>query len=398
MAAQIFGDAFNIQMAARQHERLAAFDGPRKMDLRQQILDTPKALRATLENGRPEFELVIRRVRWDEGPVVIVGTGSSFPVALTGAHAFETMLGWEALARTPIDFMADTLPLLRPRSVVLAVSNSGESFETLEAANAARARGAVVLALTSVATSALAKMADLVFQLRSGPVDESARTGPVNLGAVLCQQAAMGYICLVAARTLKRHRRQFDVLEEEFAELPALVEWNQAQMRDAVRALASQVKASPNLLLVGAGFYFPAALQVAVLLKQLSAELGKGLLPPQVTGIDAAGLGEGGLDPCHNDAAVTFLSGSHCRSRKKLHALARSMKRAGVKVFSVTDSNDRELSAASTLSLLVPALTEMLGSTLALAVFQSMAFQAAHRLGLRAERRLGAPPIELGRP
>ena len=97
------------------------------MDRRQQILDVPRSLRDTLEKGRLEFESVIRRVRWGEGPVFMVGTGSSFLAALTGAHAFEDLLGWRVIAQAAGGFNVDGLPVTRPRSVVLALSNSGES-------------------------------------------------------------------------------------------------------------------------------------------------------------------------------------------------------------------------------------------------------------------------------
>ncbi len=63
------------------------------MDVRHQIRSMPHALQETLEKGRPEYDEVVRRTRWSDGPLFIVGGGSSYPAALLGAYAFEELLG-----------------------------------------------------------------------------------------------------------------------------------------------------------------------------------------------------------------------------------------------------------------------------------------------------------------
>lgn len=334
---------------------------PQTVDLRQQILDSPRALRETLEKGRPEFESLVRRVPWGCGPIFMVGSGSSYLAALSGAYAFESLLGWPVIARPSSDFEACAASVLRPRSVLLALSNSGETSATLEAARAARSRKAVVLALTNNPGSSLAALADLVFLLRAG------EAGAASPQAVLCQQAALGFISLVAARTLKRHYDQLDVLEREFAKLPANVEWIQVQLLDAVRALAAEIKNVASLSVVGGGFYHPVALQAALLLK------GNSQVPAQ--GFDEDAFHERAGTPAPGDSALLFLSGSHCRTKNKIHALAARARKAFTKTLSITDGNDRELQNSSTLSVLLPELTEMVGPTLALALLQSVACQ-----------------------
>lgn len=346
---------------------------PKTLDLRQQILDSPRALRDTLEKGRPEFESLVRRVPWGEGPIFMVGSGSSYLAALTGVYAFEGLLGWPVIARPSSDFESYAIPVLRPRSVLLAISNSGETVATLDAVRAARSRKAVVLALTNNPASALAGMADLVFMLRSG------ETGTVGFQTVLCQQAALGFIGLVAAGTLKRHHAQLDVLDEEFGKLPGHVEWIQLQLLDAVRALAAEVKNAASLSVVGGGFYHPIALQAALLLKEVSR------VPAE--GFDEDAFHEGALASVPGDSTLLVLSGSHCRAKKKIHALAARAKKAVAKTLSITDANDRELQNSSTLSVLLPELTEMAGSTLALALLQSAAAQMAGGQSSGLQRR-----------
>jgi glucosamine--fructose-6-phosphate aminotransferase (isomerizing) len=348
------------------------------MDLRQQILDTPRALRETFEKGRPEFESLIRRVRWGDGSIFMVGAGSSYIATLTGAHAFETLLGWPVVARPSVDFESYGLAVLRPRSVVLALSNSGETAETLDAARSARTRGAVVLAMTNNPASQLAQMADLALLLHAGSPSES------GLQTILCQHAALGYLSWVAALTLKRHHQQLDVWKEEFAKLPDHVEWIQTHFADAVRALASELKGLRNLTVVGGGFYYPVALEAAVMLTRLAHAPAEGK--------DVAALQGADLPLASEDSAVLLLSGSHCRLKKKIHAVLAQAKQTRERTYAVTDNNDRELSRAAKLSILLPELSEMTGSILTLALLQSVASQMARSLA-REVSHTSAPPL-----
>lgn len=343
------------------------------MAFKQGFKDLPRALRETLETGWPEYQALVRRTRWGEGPIYMVGAGSSQIACMTGAYAFEGLLGWPVIVRAPVEFGTYTIAAVRPRSVVLAVSPSGDSDETRDAARAAQSRGAVLLALTSDSTSPLAKMADGVFLLRAG--EEHG----LRVKTAICQHAALCSIGLAAARTLKRQHPELDILEEEMRNLPGHVEWVLTQLPDAVRSFASELGGLRSLTVVGGGFYFPVALQGALLLREMTdifAE-GRGLedfrgLPPEIL---------------KRDSAVVFLSGSRCRVKKTIRQLVGPAKGAGAKILSVTDSNDRDLAERSTLSVLLPVLSEMAGSTLTLALLAWVACHAAREEEPHADRR-----------
>ncbi len=337
------------------------------MDLRQEILDIPRALEETLEKGRAEFEALVRATRWGDGPITMVGSGASFFAALTGAYAFEGLLGWPVVAYPAMVFHSYALSILRPRSVFLAISRSGESGATLEAARAARSRGAVVLALTHNPSSPLAETADGVFLLRVG--EESS----VGIKTAICQQAAIGYISLVAARVLKRHHPLLDTLDAEFRKLPGQIEWVFAQLPDAVRAFTQQLRGFGRLDVVGGGFYHPTALEWAQALRGLSA-------------LDAeahewAEFRESFSENPNREVALVILSSSRCRLRKDIHQAAGRMKRAGAKILSVTDTNDRELANDSMFAVLLPVLSEIVGATLTLALLDLVASQIAREQG-----------------
>ncbi len=343
------------------------------MSVKQEILDIPRALRETLEKGRGEYEMLARGTRWGEGPIYLVGSGLSYLAGLSGELAFEELLGWPVVLRRAVDFQAYSASSIRPRKVLIAISQSGESPETLEAAQAARTRGAVVLALTGSAASSLARMADGVFLVRAG--------GGSGLGmkATVCQQAALGYLSLVTARALKRPHPALDALEGEFEKLPEQTEWVLAQLLDAVRVFAAELKGLRELLLVGAGCYYPVSLLEAHLAREIMQIGAHGFHPEDL------GVGKGLVE--RGEFAVVFLSGSHCRERKKVHEASARVKKTGAKVLSVTDANDQELARRSAVALLLPGTSEIVGSTLTLALLQWLNYHSAVERGADPEGR-----------
>ncbi len=325
------------------------------MDRKQEILDLPRWLRATFEKGRAEYEALVRQTRWGDGPLFVVGSGSSRLVGLTGAYAFESMLGWPVIVRAPGDFTAYSLAVLRPRAILLAISQSGENVETLEAARAARARGATLLALTSNLESSLAAIADGVFHVPAGE-----RQGFTSRIAV-CQHAALSFIALVAAQALKRHHPQLAAVEAEFEKLPEHIEWVLTQMPDAVRSFAGELRGLEYLAIVGGGFYHPVALQWELSLSRETGMRAAGFSPEEFT--------PRGLLRREGDGAV-FLSSSRCRLKKAVNQLAAKAAKERLRVLSITDRNDRELASRCALGILLPTLSEMVGFSLTLALLE----------------------------
>jgi glutamine---fructose-6-phosphate transaminase (isomerizing) len=321
------------------------------MDARKEIREIPRALKQTFEKGRPEFEALVRQTRWGTGPLYLVGNGPQYFSALTGVRAFEELLGWPVIARRAGEFAAYSESLMRPRTVLLAVSADGASSETVDASREARSRGAALLALTAVPTSPLAEMADGVFLVRGA---EETLTG---LAAHFCVQAAMGFISLVAACVLKRHHQKLDDLEQEFKKLPEDAEWILTRYTDALSLCAEELEGHSALTVVGSGHYYPAALQAAWALRNL-------------TSLDAAALEveefHAQTSPRQAHNPVLFLSGSRCRMKKRIRDAAQKAKAGERKVFAVTDANDQDLAGLSSPAVLLPARSELTGSTLGL--------------------------------
>jgi len=332
------------------------------METRAKILEIPRLLRDTLEKGAHEYEPLIRRVRWGESPIYICGCGASLPLGAAGAYLFEWLAGWLALARSASIFEAYSVLALRPRSVVLVLSTSGEDPESLETARLARSRGAVPLALTRQAGSPLAKACEGVFLTRDEGAEDSA-------AAAVCQLAALSSIVLTAARLLKRSNVGLDSLEEELRRLPEQMEWSFTQLRDALRSLAGELRALERFWLVGGGLYHPVVARMAWRFGASGAIQGEG--------IEASEFLSGPLPHLSRGEAALFVSGSRLRARRLLHEAAAQVKVKGGRLFSMTDTNDRELVNRSDMAVLLPPVSEVGGSVLALALLELMATSGA---------------------
>lgn len=328
------------------------------MDAKQEIVNLPRTLADTLEKGQPEYEVVLRRTRRGEGPIYLLGGGTSWYASLTGVHAFETLPGWPAVARSPAGFAAYSIKLLRPGLVVIAVSPSSESCPVWEVARAARARGASFLILTNKPESPLARIADGVLRLR---------TDSEGSGAVVCEQAAISYLGLIAARIFRKHQPPFEVVAEEFRKLPGEIEWMLNQMSDAVGSFASELVASRRVYVLGGGFYHPSALQGEHLFREVGRE---------AQALDSAESAS--LDRLDRDSVVLAISGSRCRVKSAIHEALQRIGKSGVKILAITDSNDRELTEISALAMLLPNLSEMVGAVVASVLIHCVAYQMAH--------------------
>ncbi len=337
------------------------------MDTRAKILEIPRFLRDALEKGVHDYETLIRRVRWGESPVYICACGASLPVAMAGAYMFEWLAGRPTLALSAKVFEAYTVSTLRPRSIVLVISASGEDPDALEIARLARSRGAVPLALTRSAASPLAEACEGVLLTWEEGAEDSAATA-------FCQLAALSNIALVAVRFLKPTAAGIEALEEELKRLPEQLEWCFTQLSDALRSLAHELCTWDVLYLAGGGPYYPVAERAA---RRLSAFSGI-----HCVGIEASQITSGPLLRLGSREGVVFVSGSHLRMKRAVHQAAAQLKAGGAKIISLTDGNDRDLVDRSHMAILVPSLSEVGGSMLALALLDLLiTYAAKHAAG-----------------
>lgn len=326
------------------------------MTLKQQISSIPDALGETLEKGRTEFEAVIRQTRWGDGAIFLTGSGASSLAAQAGAYAFESFAGWPVVSRPAHEFRAYTIGTMRPRSVLLAVSQSGETAETLDVAESAKRRGAIVLAVTGNPESALGKMAQGVFLVRAGQEK--------NVASFLCQQTALSYLGVRTARLLKRPEKHLAGVEADLEKLPEQADWVLGKLHDVFRAFAAELRGAAGFPVIAGGFYRPAARAWALLVRASCRA--------QVEAWDPGEFQPNFLAPGPGQPVV-ILSGSRCRMKKEIQQVVNACSQLKLRILSVTDSADHEVTKPSALAVMLPAVSEAAGSVLGFVLLASVA-------------------------
>jgi DNA-binding MurR/RpiR family transcriptional regulator len=272
----------------------------------------------------------------------------------------ESFLGLPVVAHPVEVFQSYGLSLLRPRSVLIMISAACESPEAQELARSAQERGCTLVVLTNTADRPLTNLADHVFLTRAEGDAESPTV-------TVCMHAALNFLAFEVARVLKRPQPQWDLVEEEFDQLPGKLEWVFTQLPSVVRSLAAEVVRVPGLRIVGGGFYHFPAWRAARRMRFLAG------LPAEA--LEASDFWSGRAHWARRDDALLFLSGGHSKIKKLVHRSAAQARINGARVLSLTDSNDRELAEGSDLAILIPSLLEPTACTLTMFMLEWLAME-----------------------
>jgi glucosamine--fructose-6-phosphate aminotransferase (isomerizing) len=196
--------------------------------------------------------------------VSILACGTSYHAGLVGKQLIEAMAGWPCEAEVASEYRYRH-PLVRPGDLIIAVSQSGETADTLAAARDAKEKGARVLAICNVVGSSLERMADATLNTLAGP-----EIGVASTKAFTSQLAAF---YLLASYFGQRGNRSDPVELKRFTEeLVAIPSMMETVLRDdsQIRDIAAELIRSHSMLYLGRGLSFPMALEGALKLKELS--------------------------------------------------------------------------------------------------------------------------------
>lgn len=197
--------------------------------------------------------------------IVLLACGTSHHAALTGRYHIERLAKIPTVVELASEFRGRDA-MCGPGDLVIAVSQSGETLDTLVAAKEAKAKGAKILAIANVIGSAIPRMADAVFYTHAGP-----EIGVASTKAFTTQLANV----LMLAIWLGRRRNTLEEdhageLIEALARLPQMMADTLAGTRQLVANLARRYVEARDVLYLGRGLSFPIALEGALKLKEIS--------------------------------------------------------------------------------------------------------------------------------
>jgi glucosamine--fructose-6-phosphate aminotransferase (isomerizing) len=229
----------------------------------KEIHEQPQAIRSALAHARGALaELADAVVRAPQ--VYLLGVGTTYYVALYGQYAFAKYAGVAVLPVSSDEFRF--LDRSGPDSLVLAISQSGETYDTLVSLRHARERGAKTAAIVNVIGSSIARLVDYPVLQGSGP-----EVCVVSTKAALVQMVLLTLLAAevgVRRGVLSEERRA--ELERAFASLPAEIEAFLNEQSGVVRAVAYRHATQHNWLFLGRGPYYPIALEAALKVKEVA--------------------------------------------------------------------------------------------------------------------------------
>jgi glucosamine--fructose-6-phosphate aminotransferase (isomerizing) len=340
----------------------------------KEIYEQPRAAADTMR-GRVQPEggtVVLPDVQLDPEVVagiqriVLVACGTSYHAAIVGRFMMERLAGVAAEVDLGSEFRYRDA-VLGPETLVVALSQSGETADTLGAVKSARAKGAPIVGITNVVGSALSREATGTLYTHAGPEIgvASSKTFTATLVA-----------CYLLALWLGRRRGMLLAVDgrkhiQGLLELPRLMEQT-LEMENAVAELAREVSRHKNFLFLGRGINYPLALEGALKLKELSYV--------HAEGYPAGEMKHGPIALIEDGFPVIALAPRDASYDRMMSNLEEVRARDG-RVIAIGHEGDRELRAKADLMLAIPPAGDLLTPMLLAIPMQLLAYHMAVRLG-----------------
>ncbi len=344
----------------------------------KEIMEQPETVRATLR-GRLLFEEGTARLNGLNLPpdacadirrIVVVACGTSWHSGLVGRHVIEDLTGIPVQVEYASEYRYRR-QLGLPGTLTIAISQSGETADTLEAMRAARAAGSRVLGIVNVVGSTIARESDGGIYLHAGP-----EIGVASTKAFTSQIVALVMLGLYVGRQRGLDATRGRDLVCRLAQLPQLVRRALA-LDSEIQALAARYSTTPNFLYLGRGVNFPVALEGALKLKEISYI--------HAEGYPAAEMKHGPIALIDENMPVVFVAPKDEVYPKVLSTM-QEVKARGGRIIAVTTEGNGDLGHLADHQLRVPASAPLLSPLVTTIPLQLLAYHIAVLRGCDVDR------------
>jgi glucosamine--fructose-6-phosphate aminotransferase (isomerizing) len=298
--------------------------------------------------------------------LTIVACGTAWHAGLIGRYAIERL----ARIHVDVDYGSEYRyrdPVADARTLMIVVSQSGETADTLAAVDAAHERGAQVLAICNVVDSSIARRADHVLYTHAGPEISVASTK-----AFTTQLAAL-YLLAV---WLGRRKGSLSAADEAryvqaLVGLPLLME-TALKEEDKIAPIARQIASASDMLYLGRGVNYPVALEGALKLKEISYI--------HAEGYPSGEMKHGPIALIDESMPVLVLAPKDDVYEKTVSNLMEVQSRGG-RILAISDGIDEQLARISEWSLVVPRTESLFMPVLLTVPLQLLAYHVAVERG-----------------
>tara|TARA_R110002126_G_scaffold30602_1_gene99764 strand:- start:18179 stop:20035 length:1857 start_codon:yes stop_codon:yes gene_type:complete len=303
--------------------------------------------------------------------IIIVACGTSWHAGLVGEYLFEDM------ARIPVEVEYASEfryrnPIITNKDVVIAISQSGETADTLAAIKLAKSKGAFVFGICNVVGSSIARETHSGAYTHAGP-----EIGVASTKAFTTQITVLTLIALklgkanksLADHTFENYIKKMQLIPKQVEEL--------LNIDEHVKSIAAVYKDSKNCLYLGRGFNFPVALEGALKLKEISYI--------HAEGYPAAEMKHGPIALIDENMPIFVIATNRGHYEKVVSNIQEIKSRAG-KIIAIVTEGDTQVKAIADHVIEVPDTEEALTPLLTTIPFQLLSYHIAVMLGKNVDQ------------
>lgn len=343
----------------------------------KEIFDQPRCLRDCMSGRLFDDEVVLSAVRNNRARLlsatrfIIVACGTSWHAGLVGKQLIEHF----CKIPVEVDYASEFRyrdPVIYPTDVVIAISQSGETADTLAAIKLAKERGACIFGIVNAVGSSIARETDTGIYIHVGPEIGVASTKAFT-GQLTC--LTLLTLALAEAKGTVNHD-EFLSLTRELRQIPDKIDAI-LKKNDDIKNLARVYTYASNFLYLGRGWNYPVALEGALKLKEISYI--------HAEGYPAAEMKHGPIALVDNMMPVLFIA-THHQGYEKIVSNMQEVKARGGRIIAVITEGDDSMAKIADETISIPATLAPLAPLLTVIPLQLLAYHIAVEKGLNVDQ------------
>ena len=303
--------------------------------------------------------------------IVIVACGTSWHAGLVAEYIFEDLCRIPVEVEYASEFRYRN-PVIYPGDIVLAISQSGETADTLAAIELAKSQGATVLGVCNVVGSSIARASDAGSYTHAGPEIGVASTKAFTAQLTVLTMMAL----LIGYEKGSISQKTYHSLLQEMSAIPDKVE-KALQLDAKVKYIASIYQDAPNAIYLGRGVNFPVALEGALKLKEISYI--------HAEGYPAAEMKHGPIALIDEAMPVIFIA-TQDGSYEKVVSNIQEVKARKGQVIAIVSEGDTLISEIADHVLEVPAASQLLMPLISVIPLQLLSYHIAVMRGCNVDQ------------
>ena len=346
----------------------------------KEIFEQPKSVLDTMRGRLLVDEGIIKMAGiWDylekftkAERIIIVACGTSWHAGLIGEYLIEEF------ARIPVEVEYASEfryrnPIITSKDIVIAISQSGETADTMEAIKLAKSKGAFVFGICNVVDSSIARYTDAGAYTHAGP-----EIGVASTKAFTAQLTILSLLALKLGKhngNLSNH--DFMNLVAELDAIPKKIEEVLKSTHDYLKEIAKDFVESTNFLYLGRGYNFPAALEGALKLKEISYI--------HAEGYPAAEMKHGPIALIDENMPIVIIAPKKGHYDKIVSNVQEIKARKG-KILAVVNKGDKQVAEMSDYVIEIPEVSECFSPILASVPLQILSYYIAVYRGVNVDQ------------